>query len=206
MPIDLDGNEYTRGVLYSEWKRLRGIKRNKLACAVCAGTAVLFVSLAALLLMVIANFISLFLVGTSLDDSGMLASRAHPFMYGATIATFAGAMNFIFFYVSVPITWAAISFSVGRLVHRKIQSKWAYLRWMTIWGAILVGTTCIIAGAMAAADQNTAIGASWALFGGIGTGLLIGAVAGFANGWLFILILRPQTQLKARTTEIADAF
>lgn len=196
-------NDHVQNDIYPGMARLSGIKRNKLACIVCTLTAVLFVSLTGLLIAGLSQLVSLLIFGKTIL---VFQIDKIPYLFGPTLSVLASIFNFYIFIVSIPITWFIISMSVGRLVHRKIAKRMAYVKWMSIWGAILVGGTCILAGAVAGADQTSYLNGLIAFFTAVGTGAVIGTMAGYVNGWLFVLILRPETQLRARLTDIAEAF
>lgn len=189
----------------------RYIKRNKLACFVSSLLAVLFVSLAALFVMWV--FSTVALMSPDPMMSSPMGLDDTPFGTGVMLAVYLSAYNFIFFMIVVPVTWFVISQTVGRLAHRGISDRWAYIRWMAFWGAMLVGLTCIIPAFWGALDTlaSSALTMDYGEIFGIASGgflmgAFIGGVAGTGVGALFVLIVRPSAQLKGQELKTADVF
>ena len=101
---------------------------------------------------------------------------------GMQLATY----NFILFFITVPAAWLALGLSIGRMPYRGIVRRTPYVRWGSIWGAILVGSTTGIFGL---------IGGVISGLGALLSGGMIGAVAGAGCGLLFHAIVKPANQL-----------
>ncbi|MEE2922216.1 MAG: hypothetical protein VYC38_10670 [Pseudomonadota bacterium] len=110
------------------------------------------------------------------------------FVFGIQMASLMSLFNFILFFVTVPAAWLAMGLSIGRFPHRGIKRRAPYLRWASIWGALLVGGTT--GGFGITASLLTGLGA-------VLTGACIGALAGLLCGFLFLAIVRPAEQLHA---------
>jgi len=110
------------------------------------------------------------------------------FVFGIQMASLMSLFNFVLFFVTVPAAWLAMGMSIGRFPHRGIKRKAPYLRWASIWGALLVGGTT--GGFGVTASLLTGLGA-------VLTGGCIGALAGLVCGLLFLAIVRPAEQLHA---------
>lgn len=186
----------------------RYIRRNKLACFISSLLAVLFVALVALIFYWIFNvflMISNDGVTGQLDDG--IGNTA--FGQGAGLAVFASLFNWVLFFIVVPITWFFISQTVGRLAHRGITRKWAYLRWMALCGAGLVALGAVSMASVSysgVGEWDTNIEFTAMLSGALLTGALIGSVAGVFTGMIFLLIVRPATQLRSQNIHTADVF
>ena len=126
-----------------------------------------------------------------LEDIGLVSGyNASPsgFMMGIQMASLMALFNFILFFITVPAAWLAMGLSIGRFPHRGIKRRAPYLRWASIWGALLVGGTT--GGFGITASLLTGLGA-------VLTGACIGALAGLLCGVLFLAIVRPAEQLHA---------
>jgi hypothetical protein len=108
------------------------------------------------------------------------------FVMGIQMATMMSLFNFILFFVTVPAAWLAMGLSIGRFPHQGISARAPYLRWSSIWGALLVGGTT--GGLGVTASLLTGLGAAL-------TGACIGALAGLLCGLLFLAIVKPAEQL-----------
>ena len=189
----------------------RYIKRNKLACIVTAWTAMILVSLSALFMAWMMSLFSFIRNGSLNIEAGFGAGFGESYA-GLSLALSLSLFNFVLFPFIVPVTWAAISQTVGRLVHRGITAHRRYIRTMMMAGAFLVGSVCL---AFALVDWFAGTGAyrGYALsalvsFAGPATftGAVAGALAGFVNGIVFLIILRPRSQLEGVAEQTADAF
>ncbi len=189
----------------------RYIRRNKAACLATAISAPLLVMLSGILMIWIGSSLNL-------NALSVFSSKTHPlnsaFGDGVSIAVIACVFNFYIAPVSIPITWLAISQSVGRLAHRGIANKWPYLRWSAFWGAFFVGGVCAlpvflgIHGDMIS-DTVTIPSMKELVFfflGSVLTGGVAGAISGTLAGWLFIAIVKPGSQLHNIEQITLDAF
>ena len=170
------------------------LKRVALACFLCGVAACVSVALVAFAIGFGVSVID-GLVG--FDD---IMFKGDGFWSGAGLALLLSAMNWWFFYVTVPIAWLVLGLSLGRFPRRGIIHPLPYYRWGSIWGAILVGSTCLFfSGAnlfgRSGGDITFTIGAA---FGGT----LIGAIAGLACGWLFLAIVKPAEQVKQINVDV----
>lgn len=175
---------------YAEPERKK-VRRVALAVIVCGFAACVLVALIGFTSIFLVNFIGqVFLDGASL-------SIANPdrggFVQGLAIAGFASAFNWVFAYFTIPAAIIALSTSIGRFPKRRILNTNAYLRWGAIWGAILVAAPSLFGVFMmtspsGSVELTTLLGALLGAFG-------VGALAGLACAGLFLLIVRPKTQL-----------
>jgi hypothetical protein len=101
---------------------------------------------------------------------------------GAQLATY----NFFLFFITVPAAWLALGLSIGRLPYRGIVRRPPYVRWGSIWGAILVGTTT---------GGFGFLGGFLSGLGALLSGGMIGALAGAGCGLLFYAIVKPANQI-----------
>ncbi len=194
----------------------RYIRRNKAACLATAISAPLLVMLIGVVMIWIGNSLNL-------DALSVFSSRTHPwnsaFGDGVSVAVIACVFNFYVSPISIPITWLAISQSVGRLAHRGVANKWPYLRWSAFWGAFFVGGVCalpvffgirgdVLRGDMAAHTVTMPLMKELVFFflGSVLTGGVVGAVSGTLAGWLFIAIVKPGSQLHNIEQITLDAF
>ncbi|KCZ88364.1 putative lipoprotein [Hyphomonas johnsonii MHS-2] len=159
----------------------RRIKRIKLALFLSAMAACLSVSLIGGIAYAILN-----LFGNA-TGFGMFDPSRASLMGGVSAGFQMAAFNFIVFFFTVPAAWIALGLSIGRLPHRGISARRAYIRWGAIWGAVLVGGTTfgfgLFGGPMMAA-------------GALVSGAAVGALAGAGCGLLFLAIVRPEAQLR----------
>jgi hypothetical protein len=146
-------------------------------------------SLAACLGVTLIGLILTFVLGV-LEGIGMLPTMFDRpnsgFVVGVQMAAMMSLFNFILFLVTVPAAWLAMGLSIGRFPHQGIAARAPYLRWASIWGALLVGGTT--GGFGVTASLLTGLGAAL-------TGACIGALAGFVCGLLFLAIVKPAQQL-----------
>lgn len=168
------------------------LKRVGLACFLCGIAASLCVALVAVGLGLVSNLFGLF------TDFGVDAFDGQTFWSGAAFSVFISALNWWIFYFTIPAAWLAIGLSIGRLPHRGITHAGPYYRWAGIWGAVLVGGTCLFFSGIVGWGNSfaTTSGAFAYVVGATSTGLLIGAIAGVICGALFRAIVRPATQVK----------
>jgi hypothetical protein len=105
-------------------------------------------------------------------------------------------LNFVLFFIVVPVTWLVLGLSIGRMPHRRIARRGPYLRWTAIWGAVLTGLTTA-----AFASTSGTVSA----LGGLITGAIIGALAGFVCGYIFYAIVRPNEQIGGADPNVFSA-
>ncbi|WP_371309235.1 hypothetical protein [Hyphomonas sp.] len=139
------------------------------------------------------------MVGILGSGSGYTLLSGRGFMSGLMIGFQMATYNFILFFITVPAAWLALGFSIGRMPYRNIVRIQPYLRWGAIWGAILVGGTTGIFGALISSNgfafETAATGSAVAAaIGSLIAGLAIGTTAGALCGLLFHRIVRPQEQ------------
>lgn len=108
------------------------------------------------------------------------------FLGGVSGAFQLASYNFLLFFINVPAAWLALGLSIGRLPYRGIMGRKSYLRWGSLWGAILVGATTGFFGFLGSFASG---------LGALVAGGLIGALAGALCGWLFHAIVKPANQL-----------
>jgi len=132
-------------------------------------------------------------------DGEVLASGTAPLMRGAMIAGLAAAMNWLFFYLTIPAAWLALGFSLGRFPRRGILHGAPYQRWGAIVGAVLVALPTLL-GAAAFAGDGADAGA--VLLGAAGMALGLGALSGLACAGLFLAIVRPERQVRRVDAEV----
>lgn len=139
------------------------------------------------------------------DNFATLSEEGFPLFQGAAVAALAAALNWFFFYLTIPAAWIAMAFSLARFPRRRIVRPAPYYRWGVIWGATIV-TAVSLFGVLAVYGETGGSGAgelAQRLAGAALTGALIGAVAGMGCAGLFRLIVRPARQV--REIEV-DAF
>ena len=190
----------------------RYIQWNKTACLVSAVLACLFVALVAGGVVFIVSILEILTEDRiSLEHSEFGST---PFGGGVVVAIFACIFNFYFSPIIVPATWFILSQTIGRLAHRGISSKWAYMRWTAFWGAFLVGSVCalpvflgldrdILSNANNLPQRSETI---QFFLGCVLTGGTVGAVAGTLVGAMFVLIVRPAKQLKHLQKDAIEVF
>ena len=167
---------------YAVEGQYRKIRRIKLGLFLSSLTACLSVTLlGALGSAILFTVMNAFGVNHFYDMTG--SGFPMGLMLGVQMATY----NFILFFITVPVAWAAMGFSIGRFPHRGIANRMPYIRWAAIWGMILVGGTTLIFGGL--------IGGLLAAFGALLVGLVIGLTAGICCGLLFYAIVKPAEQL-----------
>lgn len=110
----------------------------------------------------------------------------NSFVNGASGGALLAAYNFFLFFITVPAAWLALGLSIGRFPYRGIVARKPYVRWATIWGAILVGGTTGLFGFLSGPLHG---------LGALFSGVLIGASAGAVCGLLFYAIVKPANQL-----------
>jgi len=159
----------------------RKIRRVKLGLLLSSLAACLGVTLIGLFL----TFVFGLLEGAGLLPT-MFDRPNSGFVMGIQMAAMMSLFNFILFFVTVPTAWLAMGLSIGRFPHQGISARAPYLRWASIWGALLVGGTT--GGFGITASLLTGLGAAL-------TGACIGALAGLLCGLLFLAIVRPAEQL-----------
>ncbi len=175
---------------YAEPERKK-VKRVALAVILCGFAACVLVALIGFSAIFLVNFIGqVFLDSVSLSITG---PGRGGFVQGLAIAGFASTFNWFFAYLTIPAAIIALGTSIGRFPKRRILNTNTYLRWGAIWGGILVAAPSVfgvfvVSNPSSPVEITTILGA---LLGGLG----IGALAGLACAGLFLLIVRPKTQL-----------
>jgi hypothetical protein len=167
---------------YAAPAALRQFKRIKLALFLSSLAACLFVTIIG----IVCTRILLLVMGitSAAMNYGMLGGDG--FIGGMSGAFQLASYNFLLFFINVPAAWLALGLSIGRLPYRGIVHRKPFIRWGSIWGAILVGGTTSLFGFLAGFVSGTG-----ALLGGA----LVGALAGALCGWLFHAIVKPANQL-----------
>lgn len=160
----------------------RSFRRIKLALFLSSMAACLLVTLIG----VVCTRILMLAMGISgaAANYGLLSGSS--LMGGVSGAFQLASYNFLLFFINVPAAWLALGLSIGRLPYRGILHRKPYIRWGSIWGAILVGGTTGFFGTLSSIPSG--IGA---LIGGA----FIGAIAGALCGLLFYAIVKPANQL-----------
>ncbi len=115
---------------------------------------------------------------------GMLSGGG--FIGGMSSAFQLASYNFLLFFINVPAAWLALGLSIGRLPYRGIVRRPPFIRWGSIWGAILVGATTSLFGFLEGSVSGV---------GAVAGGAFVGALAGALCGWLFHAIVQPANQL-----------
>lgn len=160
----------------------RSFKRVKLALFLSSLAACLFVTIIG----AVSTRILILAVGVTGAATNYNMLSDGSFLGGLSGAFQLASYNFLLFFINVPAAWLALGLSIGRLPYRGIIHRKPYLRWGSIWGAILVGGTTSLFGFLAGFVSG--IGA---LLGGA----FIGALAGALCGLLFYAIVKPANQL-----------
>lgn len=160
----------------------RSFRRIKLGLFLSSMAACLFVTLIG----IVCTRILMLAMGISgaAMNYGMLSGGG--FLGGVSGAFQLASYNFLLFFINVPAAWLALGLSIGRLPYRGIVHRPPFIRWGSIWGAILVGGTTGFFGALSSISSG--IGA---FIGGV----FIGAIAGALCGLLFYAIVKPANQL-----------
>lgn len=123
------------------------------------------------------------LAGAAMDYSQFASGG---FLGGVQGALMLASYNFFLFIITVPAAWLALGLSIGRMPYRGIVRRAPFIRWGSIWGAILVGGTTGFFGFL-----DSMVSGSGALL----AGGLVGALAGALCGLLFYAIVKPANQL-----------
>lgn len=160
----------------------RQFKRIKLGLFLSSLAACLFVTIIGTVCTRIL-FLIMGITGAAMNYS-MLGGGG--FIGGMSGAFQLASYNFLLFFINVPAAWLALGLSIGRLPYRGIVRRLPFIRWGSIWGAILVGGTTSLFGFLDSIPSG--IGA---MIGGI----FVGAIAGALCGWLFHAIVKPANQL-----------
>ncbi|NBC21746.1 MAG: hypothetical protein GVY06_12000 [Alphaproteobacteria bacterium] len=168
------------------------VKRVLLATLLCGFAACVLVTLIGLVTVFALNFVTQVLFDPS-APIGVTATGQPDFIQGLAIAGFASAFNWLFGYLTIPAAMIALGFSVARFPRRRILATQAYLRWAAIWGAILVAAPSVF-GAFAVAGPSGSVSVATVL-GALTGASAIGALAGLACAGLFLLIVRPGSQI-----------
>ena len=168
---------------YAGDTKIRRIGLAVFLCGLCACFSV--AALGFLVTAIIEISIGVAAMGNRFDD-GILG--------GARFAALLATLNWVLFFITIPVSCLVIWLSSGRMPHRGITHRNPYLRWAAIWGAILVGATTTVFSSLEGVLPG---------LGGFLVGVPIGAVSGVVCGALFLAIVRPNTQLSERTV---DAF
>ncbi|MEM9739237.1 MAG: hypothetical protein AAF829_05155 [Pseudomonadota bacterium] len=183
------------------------IKRLWLGAFLGAVTAVLAVAFVALVIATVGWAIGEVVFGAGVFDSSL---DGNPMAVGAMGALLACLFNWYIFFISIPIATLVLRFSLGRLPGKGVKRVSPYLRWGSIWGAILVSMPCLIGGTMFSGLGGTSLSATsegfhlQVLVGAGLTGIVVGSVAGLGVAGMFILIVRPRGQ--AKIADPASAF
>ena len=182
---------------YAERGRLQ-IKRLWLGAFLSAITAVLAVAFVGLVFVTVG-----WAMGELVFRDGWDATwDGNPLLIGAAGAAFASIMNWYVFFITIPIATLVLRFSLGRLPGKGVTRVRAYLRWGSIWGAILVSLPSVLGGFLlfgmgATGRAGGDSGYSFQVWLGSSlTGALIGAIAGLGVAGMFMLIVRPRSQVK----------
>ncbi|KCZ48447.1 MULTISPECIES: hypothetical protein [unclassified Hyphomonas] len=160
----------------------RSFRRIKLALFLSSMAACLFVTLIG----VVCTRILMLAMGITGAATNYSMLSGGGFLGGMSGAFQLASYNFLLFFINVPAAWLALGLSIGRLPYRGIMHRKPYVRWGSIWGAILVGGTTSLFGFLAGFVSGTG-----ALLGGA----FIGAIAGALCGLLFYAIVKPANQL-----------
>lgn len=180
------------------------VKRLWLGAALGAVFAVVAVTFIALVIIVVGRTVLMVLFG----GAEFIFSGSSPWFTGAGAALLAAVLNWYVFWISIPIATLVLRFSLGRLAHRRTVRRFPYLRWGMIWGAILVAAPSALAGVIfrglsgpqigpdgTVAAANHADTAIVLLSSGL-TGAVIGTLAGYAVARLFLMIVKPERQIR----------
>ena len=168
------------------------VKRVILAIILCGFAACVLVALVGFAAIFTLNFLTQAILEAPALSPGS-SNGGQGFLQGLAVASLASALNWFFGYFTIPAAMVALAASIGQFPRRRIVATNAYLRWGAIWGAILVAAPSVfgsfaISSAMDPVSPATILGA---LSGGAG----IGALAGLGCAGLFLLIVRPKSQL-----------
>jgi len=167
---------------YAGATQRRSFKRIKLGLFLSSLAACLFVTLIG----VVCTRVMMLAMGITGAAASYSMLNGSGFIGGMSGAFQLASYNFFLFFINVPAAWLALGLSIGRFPYRGIMHRKPYLRWGSIWGAILVGGTTSLFGFLAGFVSGTG-----ALLGGA----FVGALAGVLCGWLFHAIVKPANQL-----------
>ncbi|MEM1106864.1 MAG: hypothetical protein AAGH87_10785 [Pseudomonadota bacterium] len=174
------------------------VKRLWLGAFLGAVTAILAVAFVALIFATVAWTIGEVLFGGSWDASW----EGSPLLIGAAGAIFASILNWYVFFISLPIATLVLRFSLGRFPGKGIATHGPYLKWGVILGSLLVSLPAMLGGYImfgigTVGRAGGGSGDTLQVFIGAGaTGAAIGAIAGLAVAGMFLLIVRPKSQVK----------
>ena len=160
----------------------RSFRRIKLGLFLSSLAACLFVTLIG----TVCTRILLLVMGITGAATNYSMFSGGGFFGGMSGAFQLASYNFLLFFINVPAAWLALGLSIGRLPYRGIVRRPPFIRWGSIWGAILVGGTTSLFGFLAGFVSGV---------GAIIGGAFVGAVAGALCGWLFHAIVKPANQL-----------
>jgi len=175
------------------------IKRLWLGAFLGAITAVLAVAFVALVFATVVWAIGELILGQGTLDSSF---DGNPLVLGAAGAILASIMNWYVFFITIPIATLVLRFSLGRLPGKGVTRAVPYLRWGSIWGAVLVSFPSMLGGMLLFGIGTTGRsggngGDTLQVFAGAAmTGAVIGAIAGLGVAGMFMLIVRPRSQIK----------
>ena len=156
--------------------------RNILAIGACGVVACLSVSLISFILAGATAFMNFDRTEFISGEQTVWTQIAN----GVQLAMLLGLMNFVLFFITVPAAWLALGFTLGRKPRKGIANASSYYRDAMIWGALLVGLTTGVFGAM---DDKLIVSTAAGV-----TGAMIGASAGAICAFVYLLIVKP-TQL-----------
>ncbi|MEM1150320.1 MAG: hypothetical protein AAGI03_07160 [Pseudomonadota bacterium] len=182
------------------------IKRLWLASFLSAVTSVLAVAFVALVVGTVGWALGQVVFGGEALDTSL---DGNPWALGFVGALLVCFFNWYIFFITIPIATLVLRASLGRLPGKGVERVIPYLRWGAIWGGVLVSLPSLLGGSLfmgLGGNLSEATGAFMPqVLAGAGlTGLVIGAVAGVAVAGMFILIVRPKTQV--RLADPASAF
>lgn len=154
-------------------------KRVWLAIIVCGIVAAVTVTIIAVFLMLFAQLFT--------TSSSLLGNHSSVVVQGAMFAIILCVYNLLLFPIVLPVTWGGLALTLGRLRWKGENTRKKYFRRGIILGASLVGLTTGLFGGGTSSSFSTGI------FAGI-TGACIGALAGAACTYIFLLISIPVQQ------------
>ncbi len=172
------------------------VRRVALAVIICGFAACVLVTLIGIVWLFGLNFFEKTILGQS--SRAFVMFDDGTFGQGLAIAAMAASFNWWFGYLTIPAAMLVLGVTIGRFPKRKITEPLPYLRWGAISGAVLVAGPSLF-GVTVLASQQVQIPA---LFGGLVGGGAIGALAGLACAGLFLLIVKPKTQIRSVDTSI----
>lgn len=160
----------------------RSFRRIKLALFLSSMAACLFVTLIG----IVCTRLMMLAMGITSAATNFSMLSGGGFFGGMSGAFQLASYNFLLFFINVPAAGLALGLSIGRLPYRGIVRRPPYIRWGSIWGAILVGGTTGFFGTLASIPSG---------LGAFLGGAFIGAIAGALCGLLFYAIVKPANQL-----------